>query len=70
LTVLNEQRWTLNRYTPWKFDPCFESNSLRVQHPEILENEIETVLQHEATDQWIAKFGTAGVSVSPVNTIE
>jgi len=54
----------------WKTDTRFESNSSRIQHQAILANEIETVLQHEATDQWIAKFEAAGVPAGPVNTIE
>jgi crotonobetainyl-CoA:carnitine CoA-transferase CaiB-like acyl-CoA transferase len=54
----------------WKTDPRFETNSVRLQHNDVLAAEIEAVLAAHTTDHWIAAFDAAGVPAGPVNSIE
>jgi crotonobetainyl-CoA:carnitine CoA-transferase CaiB-like acyl-CoA transferase len=54
----------------WKTDPRFENNSVRMQHQALLASEIEKVLAHDTTENWMARLDAAGVPAGPVNTVE
>src|SRR5690242_2520412 len=50
-------------------NPLFKTNPLRNQHQAALKSEIESVLQGESTEQWIALLEKAGIPCGPVNNV-
>jgi CoA:oxalate CoA-transferase len=50
-------------------NPLYETNALRNRHQEALRAELESVLQRETSEHWIAVLERAGVPCGPVNNV-
>lgn len=50
-------------------DPSFVTNTLRIKNREALIEELEQVLQHAPSAEWIETLIESGVPVAPVNTV-
>jgi len=53
----------------WRDDPRFRENGDRVRHRAELESELNAILSHRDTDDWVAAFEAAGVPAGPVRTM-
>ncbi|KAK7528631.1 CAIB/BAIF family protein [Phyllosticta citriasiana] len=51
-------------------DPRFQTNSMRVQHREILDGILNEILKDKPIDEWMVVFDGSGLAHGPVNTIE
>ncbi|KAK7567953.1 CoA-transferase family III domain-containing protein [Phyllosticta citricarpa] len=51
-------------------DPRFQTNSMRVQHREILDGILNEILTNKPLDEWMVVFDGSGLAHGPVNTIE
>lgn len=53
----------------WKTDPRFASNQGRMDNLATLVAEMESVLRHKTSAEWMEQFDAAGVPVGPVHSI-